>query len=100
MLSFTASLSKIDIAFPWHESISSEWTLYKTALHGDKTSFTDDITYSTGEKTLLNRYVPWNERDPRAAFFATMLRSRQMVISSFLCLLYHYQMIISSSSSF
>ena len=83
MLSFSSTLQKIDIAFPWHESISSEWNLYKTALHGmkaDKASFSDDISYSTGEKTLLNRPEPWNKREPRAAFFATQIRSRTMVI--------------------
>ena len=102
MLSFTSSLTKIDIAFPWHESFGSEWELYKAAIHGmkeNKASFTDDITYSTGdntdEKTVLNQYIPWFERDPRAAFFATMLRSRQMVISSFL--LVHCHTILTHS---
>ena len=100
MLSFSASLQKIDIAFPWHESISSEWDLYKTALHGmktDKASFSDDILYSTGEKTLLNRPEPWSKREPRAAFFATLLRSRQMVIHPLIYFYLYYLSLVTTT---
>ena len=72
--SFAPQIGYGDMPFPWLESYKLEHNYYKKA---EKDNNFSDAYYNKDQK-----FAHWSDRQPRAAFFVSMLEIRQVVYDS------------------